>query len=331
MTKISIEQEVSSMVKLGETVRQIRTNKGLTLADVADDQVTLSFLSKFERGVADITTTKFLHVLAQIFTTPEEFFYIHSGDNQDGYFNRTIMLGRLFGEDMSLADRPDIAETKADLAAREKAAATQYHAAPTLLNMLHWRVQQLMTQEVIGMLTKQPPVRTDSTGKYSHEALHYLYNVNDWGEFELYVFTIFAVDMQIDDERRLFQVAVKRSEKYSQFHGAPKLCFDIMANQLYLEMNRRAYAMVGEYLPQYAALLDKTPDAEHEITYRFIRAWWLFRTDQREAGKTIGDSAVQLAKALRMKDVAADVRAKLDLIATHGAERDYSFFQQVIE
>lgn len=45
------------MTKLGATVRQIRQNKGLTLAAVADSQITESFLSKFERGVTDISVT----------------------------------------------------------------------------------------------------------------------------------------------------------------------------------------------------------------------------------------------------------------------------------
>lgn len=47
------------MAALGKTVRQIRKNKGLTLMDVADDQLTASFLSKFERGLADMSTNRF--------------------------------------------------------------------------------------------------------------------------------------------------------------------------------------------------------------------------------------------------------------------------------
>ncbi|MFT9040134.1 helix-turn-helix domain-containing protein [Schleiferilactobacillus harbinensis] len=325
------------MAALGKTVRQIRKNKGLTLMDVADDQLTASFLSKFERGLADMSTNRFLHLLDRIFTTPEEFFYIHNGTptekkgSKDGYYSRTAMLDRLFGNYLSLDSPADIQQTLTDLTRREKAAAAQYKAAPTLLNVLHWRIQQVMRQMITRLEQQRPLTSLNNTGQYSAEAQNYLYNVSDWGEFELYVFTLFSLDMPVADERRLFKVAVKRSKKYSTFPGAPRLRFDMIFNQLFLEMNRQAYPVVGDYLDQYKAALTAEPNAEHEISYRFIRAWWLYRTGQRDAAATVGQSAIQLATALRMTKLAQDVQDELTQVATHAPAEDYKFFRQIIE
>lgn len=325
------------MAALGKTVRKIRKNKGLKLMDVADNQLTASFLSKFERGLADMSTSRFLHLLDRIFTTPEEFFYIHNGTptekkaSTDGYYSRTAMLDRLFGNYLSLDSPADIQQTLTDLTRRERAAAAQYQAAPTLLNVLHWRIQQVMRRMVTRLEQQRPLTSLNNTGQYSAEAQNYLYNVSDWGEFELYVFTLFSLDMQVADERRLFKVAVKRSKKYSTFRGAPHLRFDMIANQLFLEMNRRAYPVAAEYLEQYKAALVADPNAEHEIMYRFVRAWWLYRTGQRETAATVGQGAIRLATALRMTDIAQYVQNELTQIATHGPEADYTFFRLVIE
>lgn len=326
------------MAELGATVRQIRQNKGLTLAEVADEQMTASFLSKIERGVTDISTDRFLHVLDRIFTTPEEFFYVHLGPTatktwgQDCYYNRNTMFRRLFGQGLHLTSKAEEQQTLADVTAREQAGFARYQNAPTLINTLYWRVQQVMKQEVVSVLHDEPLfIKKHSTGEYSREAMHYLYNVNDWGEFELYVFVIFAAAMRPDDERRLFQVALKRSQKYSSFPAAPKLRFHLIFNQLFLEMNRQAYAVVAEELPQYAALLTADPDAEQEIWYRFIRAWWLYRTDHQVEAAALGDSTVKLATTLRMTKMAQFVQSELAVVATHGPEHDFSFFQQVVE
>ncbi|MCI2170895.1 helix-turn-helix domain-containing protein [Schleiferilactobacillus perolens] len=324
------------MAALGETIRQIRRNKGLTLAEVADDQVTASFLSKFERGVTDMGTDRFLHILNRIHTTPEEFFYIHLGTtaekkaSQDGYYNRTAMFQSLFGHSLRITSTAEAKQTLANLTVWEKEASERYLTTPSLLNMLYWRAQQLMKQDVTDLIQKKPFGDSHGTAQFSNEARQYLYNVNDWGEFEIYVFAIFAVDMRPADERRLFQVALTRSKKYSSFPGAPKLRFDIIFNQLFLEMNRQAYAFVEADLPQYADLLTADPNAEQEIWYRFIRAWWLYRTDRPAEAAELGARTVKLATTLRMTKLAQFVQSVLASVATQGPEQDYTFFQQTV-
>lgn len=298
------------MTKLGATVRQIRQNKGLTLAAVADSQITESFLSKFERGVTDISVTKFLHLLDRILTTPEEFFYLHGNvplpqpARGDGYQTRAVLMHRLLPSGAS-----------------EQMAAERYRTAPTLLNALTWRVQQM----------QQAPLAQIGQGRFSAEAVHYLYGVDDWGEFELYLFTFFALDMHLADERRLFKVALNRSQKYSTFRGAPLLRFDITHNQLFIEMRKQAYPVAKSDLTIYAALLEDRPNAQHEIYYRFIQAWWLYRTNQQTAAANAAATTVQLAAALRLHHLAQFAQDTLTAVATHGPEYDQSFFELLIE
>src|SRR5699024_4973906 len=76
------------MKQYGETFRQIREQKGYTMRQVADGILSVSFLSKFERGESDISLTHITLLLEKLSMTFEEFFYAHDGvsPNQLEYF-----------------------------------------------------------------------------------------------------------------------------------------------------------------------------------------------------------------------------------------------------
>jgi len=66
------------MVSYGETLRQIRVQKGLTMKELADGICSVSFLSKFERGDSDITLGLFTRILEKLMLSFDEFLYIHN-------------------------------------------------------------------------------------------------------------------------------------------------------------------------------------------------------------------------------------------------------------
>lgn len=66
------------MENLGVTFRKIREMKGLTLKETSDDTITVSFLSKFERGESKISVERFLVLLSNLRVTLEEFIHISS-------------------------------------------------------------------------------------------------------------------------------------------------------------------------------------------------------------------------------------------------------------
>lgn len=87
------------MVPYGETLRQIRVQKGLTMKELADGICSVSFLSKFERGDSDITLGLFTKILEKLMLSFDEFLYIHNDYMPDqleqffknvstAYFNR---------------------------------------------------------------------------------------------------------------------------------------------------------------------------------------------------------------------------------------------------
>lgn len=76
------------MKKYGETLRKIREQKGYTMQQLAAGILSVSFLSKFERGESDISLGYITHLLEKLSLTFEEFFYLHDavGPGQLEYF-----------------------------------------------------------------------------------------------------------------------------------------------------------------------------------------------------------------------------------------------------
>ncbi len=71
----------------GAVFRQLRLNHHQTLAQVADDQNSIAFISKFEQGKSNISFSRLSHLLFRINMSVEEFLFIR--DLQAGMSRRS--------------------------------------------------------------------------------------------------------------------------------------------------------------------------------------------------------------------------------------------------
>ena len=59
-------------VEMGALLKKIRLSKNLTLKELASDYLSVSFLSKFERGESDISLSRFFLLLDKLDVSIEE-------------------------------------------------------------------------------------------------------------------------------------------------------------------------------------------------------------------------------------------------------------------
>lgn len=78
----------------------------MSLAQVADAQISSSYLSKIERDQSDITVTKLAHLLERLSTTPEEFLFLVTAGREHDYATRDRLLGTYFGQTLELSADP---------------------------------------------------------------------------------------------------------------------------------------------------------------------------------------------------------------------------------
>jgi len=71
------------MYSTGETIRKIRIAKGLTLQEIATNQLSSAFISKVERNESDISLSRFELILARLHVTYDEFSFIRNNYQLD--------------------------------------------------------------------------------------------------------------------------------------------------------------------------------------------------------------------------------------------------------
>ena len=317
-------------MNIGTLLRQIRKNKGLTLAQVADATISSSYLSKVERGQNDITVTKLLHLLERLETTPEEFLYIAADDFDMDYSNLDRMLETYFGSSLTMSANPqDFPETLRKMKENVRQAQTRFQQTPTLKNKLAVNARMLLPvffQSLVIDEAHKLPVRPDLT----HVAEQYLQQLDNWGELDLYLFIIFSIAMPAETQHRLLTIAIKRSHHYRHFRSAPLLILNLLENQVMLELPRQDNQAAARYLSQLETALDKKPSAEFALWAQFHRAELCARQGQHKKARALLDQVVEIAAALKFKDLADIFAFARTIILTEPPTSIYKYFHILV-
>lgn len=69
--------------RLGKTLRSLRKGKQVTISDLADEHLSKSQISRFERGESEISCNRLLNLLDKLNISIDEFLSIHSGKYTD--------------------------------------------------------------------------------------------------------------------------------------------------------------------------------------------------------------------------------------------------------
>ena len=66
--------------KLGMTLRKVRKGKQVSLSSVADEHLSKSQISRFERGESEISCTRLINILDKLHISFDEFLILHDQD-----------------------------------------------------------------------------------------------------------------------------------------------------------------------------------------------------------------------------------------------------------
>ena len=75
--------------KLGVTLRKVRKGKQISLCSVADEHLSKSQISRFERGESEISCMRLINILDKLHVTLDEFLILHDDDytNSESFAN----------------------------------------------------------------------------------------------------------------------------------------------------------------------------------------------------------------------------------------------------
>lgn len=318
----------------GALFRSIRKSHNLTLAQVADNQCSVSFISKFERGERAISYQHLLHLLMRVGVSIEEFsFQSWQTPGTPGTTNLPISAPYIAPfRDLVALDTIAI-HTLSD-AQLEKIRTHDDHLLSGT-NEARWekfyRIFRSITYEVAltnvhkGPYTNVQDMMT-AFRKKIRPVVAYLYKVDEWGTFELYLLRMFGAEM---DSQMLYTLT---KAAYQRNHGTdvfPQNA-DIMTNLIQGAFSRFVYD--GDYTYAHDCIdwhshMRQTNAADNALMTMFMRGWYEIYTSTESSGVAKCQHTIDLLAELGLKKNADNKRKTLDfIIKSHHNPEMYVLF-----
>ena len=151
--------------KIGSLFKTLRNSKKLSLNDVSGDLMSLSFISKFERGESEISLSRFLILLNNLNVTIEEFHILYINEHPDEIEDLMSKVSLYFtnGDILGLKKTQKEAEEKYNITKKRR-----------------YLYNSIMLKSFISELTNIPIDNEDIT-----ILTDFLFGIEYWGKYEL--------------------------------------------------------------------------------------------------------------------------------------------------
>lgn len=164
---------------LGKTFKMIRESKGLSQKEVAEGVVSVAQLSRFERGISDVTADVLYICLQNLNVTMDEF--------QSVYHNFVQPQNTFFQNDISEV------YLEKNILKLEKILENCKKIEERFSNYKLYKLNTLVVKAILCQCTKQEKINK----KEIQYLVDYLFSVEEWGRYELWLFTNSASVMTV--------------------------------------------------------------------------------------------------------------------------------------
>lgn len=213
---------------IGTLFNNLRKNKKMSLKDVSGDLISLSFISKFERGESEISLSRFLLLLNNLNVTIDEFHHLY----QYEYPN----------EIEDLMTKVSINFSKRDISGF-KEILTEENEKYQSTGKKRYLYNSIMLKTFITNLTNAPMDKEDIT-----TLTDFLFGTEYWGKYELLLLGNSMSSINIDSLNLLLKELLKDSEKVTLTESNYILKIELILNAVDDAFKRKRVDYAIEYL-----------------------------------------------------------------------------------
>lgn len=280
---------------LGKVFRDFRTNRNVSLKQIADEAVSASQISRFERGESDISLSRFLRVLDNMHVEMNEFM-----DAVRGY-DKTETI-RFMSQLVPLEYQRDTAGfARLFREQREK-----YEKSPSVYQ---YRLNMILAQSFICKCDESVPFPRE----YMDEVTDYLFSVEEWKIYELILIGNLYLFMDIPLLDRMGREIVAN---YSRNGANTGLVTVTLLNIWETCLHRDELKTAEFYRSSILPLLDNETKLYERSLYLFLQGLHRFKSGERERGKEEMTRAIQIYEWLGCRHLARNYRDELQQYAT---------------
>lgn len=221
-------------LELGELYKELRIARGLKLKDISKKNLSISQLSKFENGQTMLSADKLLTAIEGINMSFSEFGYAMNQYEESKFFKTGNKLVQL--------------QAQKDLSGLKKIL-TDYE--DTESSKVYNRLNKLVVKVAIQGLDPDYVITDDEIEFLTT----YLYSIEEWTEYELYIFGNTMTILSDNDLIFLGEAFVERDKIYCTLPSHKKNAEIVHLNLILILIERRKFHHVNYFIDNLEQLL----------------------------------------------------------------------------
>lgn len=268
------------MEKLGKTFKNLRISRKLTLEEIANDEFSISMLSKFENGKTEISVNKLNKALSNLHMSVSEFYYLANDLEYDKF-------REIYFTTIKLKNSKD-----------KKGLIKLYNEQIELSKLSKMGKFNLLDSIIIASSIRDIDQNFELTEQQRSFLHDYLFSIEIWGEYEMILFTsameFFNAKVYLNYVREMF----KKIDYFKDMSVVNNMLQTAILHGLFLSIDQK-YDFGASYFNKKAyEYIHDTRDAYMKIIYMFANGYYKIYKKQIFDGKNIIEKSLQIFNAL---------------------------------
>ena len=265
-------------IDIGSLTKKIRLSKKLSLKDVAGDYLSVSFLSKFERGESEISLSRFLCILENLDVSIEEIYGILSKDNPTRTEELLARVSKAFQQN--------------NIPALKK----YYYEEIEKFNSTHKKIflcnSILIDSFLISITGKK------MNKKHIEVISDYLFDVDQWGKRELVILGNSMSAVPTNTLNLLIKEIIYKTTLFGNNEENKKIKIDLILNGISIFLERKELNYAKFYIDLFDTLTIPEVYLYERVEYNILIGTYWILIGKIEVGKKKIELALESLKNL---------------------------------
>lgn len=267
--------------KLGITLRKVRKGKQISLCSVADEHLSKSQISRFERGESEISCIRLINILDKLHITLDEFLVLHNDDytSSESFANLVQYIRKQY----SSQSINNIACLLSD---------TSDYTLNSFEKTMVKSILHTMDSNIIPS---------------DEELLHltdYLFKVEKWGYYEIIIFGNCARTINYNSYFLLTKELLKNYIYSSLNKTNKRMVTQLAINCLILSIDEEKFSNCSYLISEIKTLLD------NEFNF-YEQTVFLYATGYYEFKRQLSSGIEKMKQAIQVLDILREDKLKL--------------------
>ena len=243
------------MDDFGKTLRFIRTSKQVSINKLADDVISKSQLSRFERGESEISCSKLNHLLNKLNTSFDEFLIINRGFSDDDF---KIMINEIRDSTAS-SDIQNLIKILESYQSKDKS---------TLKNF-----EITLLKSILNNYSKDIyPSKSELD-----ELVDYLFKVEHWGYYEISLFGNCFRQLTYQTIFSLTKELLNKIRYYIRAESNKRLVIQLTINCLIVSIDKEYFENARYLLKKVECLLNSETSFYEKTVFIYASGYLLYK------------------------------------------------------